>query len=150
MVGLMTKINNLDERYDALLDDAFSRRIDELMLASDGVENAKAVSPEAKHKLRGILKHYAKERHPFTACVRDNTKRFGKDRAERICAVVKDIIWGTTKWRGKGDKSGEGPHPYTGMSEAIEIDDETAGLIDTLSELDLGELLGLAVADEEK
>lgn len=64
-----------------------------------GVSQASTVGPAARHKLRGILRHYAKEAHPFTACVRDNRKRFGP-RAEAVCAVVKDIIRGTTRWRG--------------------------------------------------
>lgn len=144
-------INELDERYDALLDDAFGKRLDELMLAApDGVDNYRAVSPESKHKLKGILKHYAKEAHPFTACVRDNTKRFGAERAKKVCAVVKDIIWNTTKWRGKHNPAGVGPHPYAGMSEPATIDEETANVIEMLSELDLGELLGIAIEEEQQ
>lgn len=61
--------------------------------------SAKDVTPADKKKLSGILKHYAKMQHPFTACVRDNRKRFGEKGAERVCAVLKDIIRGTTMWR---------------------------------------------------
>lgn len=60
---------------------------------------ADTVSPQAREKLRGILKHYAKSPHPFRACVRDNMKRFGPGRTEKVCAVLKDIIRGTTSWR---------------------------------------------------
>lgn len=72
-----------------------------LNLANDGVANWKAVSPASKKKLQPLVQHYMKKKHPFTACVRDNTKRFGKDRAERMCAVLKDIGYQSTKWRGK-------------------------------------------------
>lgn len=95
-------------------------------------------------------------------CVRDNTKRFGPDRAARVCATLKDIIWGTSKWRGKANPVGEGPHPYTGMSlpPAVDlvgldeldfdsegflvIEPEIGALIEQLSELDLHELMGIA------
>lgn len=60
--------------------------------------SAKTVGPSAKFKLRHLLAFYAKKKHPFTACVRDNRKRFGP-RAEEVCATLKDIIMGTTKWR---------------------------------------------------
>lgn len=138
-------MNRLDERYDEILDDAFSTKLDEII----GFSNAARVNPEAKNKLKGILKHYAKMKHPFTACVRDNTQRFGPERAKKVCAVVKDIIWGTTKWRGKGNKSGVGPHSVSASEMTLEIDDETAALIERLSELELGELLGLAIEGED-
>lgn len=38
-------------------------------------------------------------------CVRDNTKRFGGERAEKVCAVLKDLGHGGTGWR-KGRKKG--------------------------------------------
>jgi len=57
------------------------------------------VSPRDMTKLKGLLKHYAKKKHPFTACVTDNTKRFGPEKAKAVCAVLKDLIRGTTKWR---------------------------------------------------
>lgn len=68
------------------------------------VPNYKLVTPKEKGQLSGLMAHYAKKAHPFTACVTDNTKRFGKDRAERICAVLKDLIRGTTSWRNGGEK----------------------------------------------
>lgn len=64
--------------------------------------NFKQVAPQDRKKINPIVKHYMKMAHPFTACVRDNRKRFG-ERAERVCAVVKDMGEGTTKWR-KGSK----------------------------------------------
>ena len=61
------------------------------------------VSERDKKKLRPLMRHYAKMKHPFTACVRDNRKRFGAH-TEEYCAVLKDLIVGNTKWRGKGKK----------------------------------------------
>ena len=63
------------------------------------------VSPADRKKLSGLLKHYAKKAHPFGSCVRDQIKHgLSKGHAERRCAVLKDLIRGTTKWRGKGKK----------------------------------------------
>jgi hypothetical protein len=65
--------------------------------------NWKQVTPRAKAKLSGLIKHYMKNPHPFTACVRDNRKRFG-DRAEKVCAVLKDLGKQGTDWRKGGKK----------------------------------------------
>lgn len=72
-------------------------------------KGAKEVGPAARKKLKGLLDYYRKKPHPFGACVRDNTKRFGKDGAERVCATLKDLEMGTTKWRhgGKVAKAGD-------------------------------------------
>jgi hypothetical protein len=51
-------------------------------------------------KLAPLLKHYKGMPHPFSACVRDNRKRFGP-LTEKYCAVIKDLIEGNTSWRGK-------------------------------------------------
>lgn len=63
--------------------------------------NWKQVTPGNRKKVSPLVNHYMKQAHPFTACVRDNTKRFGLERAQRICAVVKDMGRRTTKWRGE-------------------------------------------------
>jgi len=68
--------------------------------------NWKQVSPGAKRKISPIVRHYMKSAHPFTECVRDNRKRFG-DRAEQVCAVVKDMGKRTTKWRGNESEQAE-------------------------------------------
>jgi hypothetical protein len=65
--------------------------------------NWKQVTPAHRKKIGPIVAHYMKSAHPFTECVRDNTKRFGPERAKRVCAVVKDMGERTTKWR-KGGK----------------------------------------------
>jgi hypothetical protein len=60
------------------------------------------VSAADRKKLKGLLLHYAKQPHPFTACYRDQIKHgLSPDHAARRCAVLKDLIKGTTKWRGK-------------------------------------------------
>jgi hypothetical protein len=90
---------------------AQERRRDEILFAElDArleiiLSEADTVGPEARHKLRGILRHYAKMAHPFRACVRDNEKRFGPGQVEKVCAVLKDIIRGTTHWRNHPDES---------------------------------------------
>jgi hypothetical protein len=112
--------------------------------------NFKQVGPAAKKKLSGILRHYAKSAHPFTDCVRDNTKRFGEDRAKRICAVDKDLIRKTTHWRKGGKKVTE---ELLSMVEAasarLAVVDETMGegvvhalvtFSNALTEGDVGEL----------
>lgn len=84
--------------------------------------NWKQVTPRERAKLAPLLKHYAKSPHPFTKCVRENRKRFGP-RTEQVCAVVKDLIRGTTKWRGKGKNlSLEELREVVDMADASGID----------------------------
>lgn len=113
--------------------DTFARA---LALAETGKPgtNWKQVSPEHRKRLAGLLKFYAKKKHPFAACVRDNRKRFG-DRAENVCAVLKDMIRGTTRWRagGEHDKgvklSERGPMDEADVEFFEGLDDETIGRI---------------------
>ncbi len=65
--------------------------------------NWKQVGAGDRKKLSPLVRHYMKQAHPFTACVNDNTKRFGPDRAKRICAVVKDLGKRSTSWRKGGN-----------------------------------------------
>jgi len=81
---------------------------------------ARDVTPEAKKKLKGILAKYAREEHPFTACMADNKARFGEEGARKVCATLKDLIEGNTKWRGK-------EKPKAGMSEAELAEYEVPG-----------------------
>jgi hypothetical protein len=63
------------------------------------------VSARDKVKLLSLLKHYRAKPHPFTACYRDQIKHgLSPDHAARRCAVLKDVMMGTTKWRGKKAK----------------------------------------------
>ena len=66
----------------------------------DGSGSMGGHDPEKYGPIRSLLKYYAKKPKIFTACVRDNRKRFGP-RVNAVCAWVKDQIKGTTKWRGK-------------------------------------------------
>jgi hypothetical protein len=81
---------DVSDDLDLLLDRTFA-----------AVPNWKLVTPEERSKLKGLIEHYRGMPHPFTQCVTDNSKRFGKERAERVCAVLKDLIRRTTKWRGE-------------------------------------------------
>jgi hypothetical protein len=105
---------------------------------SVALSNADRVGPVARHKLHGLLRYYAKKPHPFTACVRDNRKRFGPN-AERVCAVLKDIIRGTTKWRGKNNPRDVGVSPAALSEEqkaefVLDIPDDIQEFIDELDD----------------
>lgn len=99
--------------------------------------SAKTVGPDARFKLRNLLKFYASKPKPFTACVHDNMKRFGPGRTEAVCATLKDIIRGTTNWR-----KGGGHHAALSSDvESFEVDDEVAEILlsipdDKLSEIE--------------
>lgn len=90
---------------------------------------AERASPSDRKKLKGILKKYAKSPHPFRACMRDNEKRFGPERAARVCATLKDIIRGTTKWRGNKKKDKGAP----GVKN-LQVDDTLAILLESISD----------------
>jgi hypothetical protein len=119
-------LKQAQDRRSALIDANVEKALD------IALSNADRVGPDARHKLKGILKHYAHEAHPFAACVRDNRKRFG-DRAEAVCAVVKDIIRGTTHWRGKNNPNDKGSPGVAGLSEDS-IDAEIEKIFDSLAE----------------
>lgn len=97
-------------REDALLDEEIDRRLDVLLSAAD-------VGPDARAHLRGLLKHYAKSPHPFRECVRDNLKRFGPGRTEKVCATLKDMIRGTTRWRNDSIMASNSPE----ITEEVEM-----------------------------
>lgn len=63
------------------------------------------VGPGDLRKLAPLMRHYAANPHPFSACKRDQLKHgLSEDHANRRCAVLKDLIKGTTKWRGKEEE----------------------------------------------
>ena len=75
-------------REERLLDAAIDRRLEILFAGAGkapGVSEAETVGPDARHKLRFLLRYYAKKDHPFTACVHDNMKRFGVPSPCRPC-----------------------------------------------------------------
>lgn len=93
------------------------------------------VSPSDMKKLSGLLKHYAKKPHPFTSCYRDQIKHgLSKDHAARRCAVLKDLIRGTTKWRKGGKKVSEAIDAWAEEAVGILLEAETdpKGLISYL------------------
>lgn len=119
------------ERQQALAR-RLDRELDEVIDQSLSVcfSEADTVGPRQRHQLRGLLRYYAKKEHPFTACVKDNTKRFGPGGADKVCATLKDIIRGTTHWRGH-------PELDHGSMGAVAASDEQPPMIDE----DLGKLL---------
>lgn len=129
-----------ESRIDAALDEVIDRSLGVVFSEAD------TVGPRQRHQLRGLLRHYAKMKHPFDACVRDNTKRFGPGRVEKVCAVLKDIIRGTTKWRGHPSLDHGAPGAVA-ASDAPEIDQELGELLLSLSEEDL---YGMIFAAAEK
>lgn len=112
-------------REDALMLDYIDEQLDVVL-------SSKTVSPQARYKLRNLLAYYAKKPHPFRACVRDNMKRFGPGRTEAICATLKDIIRGTTKWRGKTGFNGS-----DNFSDNYVINEEVADLLLSISDEDI-------------
>jgi hypothetical protein len=123
-----------EERLDAEIDRMIAERI-----KANGVKLA-AVGPAARVKLRNILKKYAKDPHPFRACVKDNMKRFGPGRTEAVCAALKDTIKGTTKWRNGGS--------HTSESDDV-VDADVLLALNAVSEIDLQEIFLEARALEE-
>lgn len=119
--------------------------------AVENLSNADRVGPDARKKLRGILDHYRKMAHPFTACVKDNTKRFGPERAKKVCAVLTDIEKGTTKWRNGGSKKAgmslaQQPLESSIVTGPPEVDEEMFALLSRIAETDYRAILGLEEA----
>lgn len=84
-----------EERLDRVLMSELDSRLDLLLANYQRV----TANPRSMGYLRFLLKHYAKDPHPFRACLKDNLKRFGPGRAEKVCAVIKDSIRQTVYWR---------------------------------------------------
>lgn len=120
-------------REDKLLDTELDRVLD-VTLSAD------AVSPEARNKLKALLKHYAKKPHPFRSCVRDNVKRFGPGRTEAVCATLKDMIRGTTQWRSNPDLD-------QGSTVALS-DDEKTVIFSELTDEDWAHLESVVLSEQ--
>lgn len=101
-------------REDRLLAQEIDTRLGVILSHAD-------VSPSEREALGKLLSHYAKSPTPFRACVRDNMKRFGPGRTERVCATVKDMIRGTHRWR-----SGDG---VAASNDAPELTPEVETLL---------------------
>jgi Caudovirus prohead serine protease len=80
------------------------REVDMLRMEAAGgfdrdFKGAGDVGPHAREKLRALIRYYMSKAHPWAECVRDNSRRFGPEGAKRVCAVLKDLGEGTTRWR---------------------------------------------------
>jgi hypothetical protein len=120
------------ERGAALLHARVEDLLDEIGLSEERcveLSNADHVGPAARKKLSGLMRYYAKKPHPFTSCVEDNTKRFGVARAKKVCAVLKDLIEGTTKWRHGGGRTA-GAKLADDITICSMIDDDVALLLE--------------------
>ncbi len=142
-------INLTDQDIDDYLDVVY-------FAMSKGTAN---VSPSDKKKLRPLLRHYAKMKHPFTACVRDNRKRFGAH-TEEYCAVLKDLIVGNTKWRGKGKKytpknlAESFPDLNIFLTDVLEFENEVPEdfleYLDQLTDEDIASITGGSIAQKSE
>lgn len=134
-------MNELQEARERRID----RQLDEVIDKSLGVlfSQADTVGPHQRHQLRGLLRYYAKKAHPFRACVIDNTKRFGPGRTEAVCATLKDIIRGTTHWRGHPALDHGAPGAIA-ASDAPEISEELGEILLSISEDKLAVLFSSA------
>lgn len=118
-----------EARQEIILDAYINDQLDVLLAAKD-------VGPEARRKLSGLLKYYSKKKNPFRACVRDNMKRFGPGRTERVCATLKDIMMGTTKWRNRKGVAGSDNY-----SDNYVITEEVADLLLSISDEDIEKIV---------
>jgi hypothetical protein len=119
-----------DEEVDAYVQVALANGF------SKGTANVSAADMK---KLRPILRKYAKNPHPFRACVKDNRKRFGPA-TEKFCAVLKDLIKGTTKWRGTDRKKNLSE---TTLSElfGLDVDETFMNILEEITEEELNEMV---------
>lgn len=85
-----------EKREEEILFDDIDRRLDLLLANYQRVTS----NPRSMGYLRFLLRHYAKSPTPWRTCVAENTKRFGPEKVKGLCAVLKDTLRGTTKWRG--------------------------------------------------
>lgn len=103
-----------DRRLVDLADAEVDRRVTLLLSNFQHV----TADPRKMGYLRFLLKHYAKSATPFRDCVKDNTKRFGPGRVEKVCAVVKDTIRQSTDWRGHPERDHGSPGVAIGDADA--------------------------------
>jgi hypothetical protein len=125
----------LQRRQERELDTEINRRID-LIFSNESIlfSEADTVGPHQRHQLRGLLRHYAKQAHPFRACVKDNTKRFGPGAVEKVCATLKDLIRGTTHWRGHPELDHGSPGVTASDDDPPMIDEELGNLLLSIDE----------------
>lgn len=104
-------------------------KVEEAAEAGKPGTNWSQVTPANRKKIGPIVSHYMKSAHPFIECVRDNRKRFG-DRAEQVCAVVKDMGKRSTKWRkgGSSKVSEEVERLLVAAEDRLSVIDEAFGV----------------------
>src|ERR1700690_2707288 len=83
-----------EKRSEELLLEDIDKRLD-LLLANYQKVTA---NPRSMGYLRFLLRHYAKDPHPWRACYRDNLHRFGEKTAG-LCGVLKDVVRQNVFWR---------------------------------------------------
>jgi hypothetical protein len=86
-----------DQRGRALLDDRIDFVLDEIGLSDERLVEL-AVSPADREKLKGILQRLARQKHPFSQCMRDLAKHradLPEESRKRICGRLKSMIKGT-------------------------------------------------------
>lgn len=118
-------------------------KVEEAVEAGKPGTNWKQIGPAESKKLSPLVQHYRKMAHGFTQCVRDNTKRFGEERAKKICAVVKDKGRRSTKWRNGGEKK-----VREAVEEACARIETVDGTLGAGSAVELAELAG-GIGDAE-
>lgn len=96
-----------ERRIERLAVEELDKRLD--LLLAHGADRFQAVTadPRKMGYLRFLLRHYAKQPHPWKACFKDNFKRFGPKTAG-LCGVLKDTIRQNPMWR---HGAPVGPHP---------------------------------------
>lgn len=129
----MNLLDSVESARERRLDIMLDQLIDERLQGVIADATRTMANPHAMKKLAPLIKFYAKKAHPFTACVRDNRKRFGP-LTEKYCAVIVDIIHGgDTHWRNGGSKTNRtSMHGITASDDAPFITDEMVGLLEAL------------------
>lgn len=132
-------------RSDALISRSVSEVVD-LLADEVNLSNADRVGPATREKLKGPLLKYAKSAHPWQDCVNDITPKKGSVAAVGICSVLKDIIRGTTYWRGKNNPRDTGTPGVVGLSDpcvavSMMLDDEAINALAYFSEVDVDDLV---------
>lgn len=130
---MKTRAQVLAEHADRALDKLIADRMASAKLAAP-------IPPTARVKLKSILKKYARDPHPFTACVRDNMSKYGPGRTEAVCATLKGVIKGVDASKTAPANASEG--------DAV-IDADVLLALDAISEIDLQEIFLEAVALEQ-
>lgn len=87
---------------------ALDRRI-ESMLDAVGLDQKTclAAGPDARAKLKGILDRLAKQRHPFSQCMRDLAKHrpeLSEPSRKRICGRLKSMVEGSGRAKAFSDE----------------------------------------------